>query len=173
MDPSTADDARAANDRHPTGLIVGRFDPPHLGHSYMIEWAASRCETLVVFVNTSPERDTAPGDLRAGWLAELHPDVTVIQLRHRLGTDFDDEDLWQRWMALFTSQWPHDSGPHVVFSSDGYVVELANRFGAHHVVVDADRAAVPISATQIREAPSDHLHHLAPPVRAWVEANWL
>ena len=157
----------------PTGLIVGRFDPPHLGHSHMIDWAAQRCEMLVVFVNTSPDHDTAPGSLRAGWLAELHPDVTVIEIRHRLGTNFDDEELWAKWMALFTETWPHDIGPHVMFSSDAYVVELANRFGAEHVVVDADRLTVPISATQIREDPGSHLHHLAPPVRAWVETNWL
>ena len=158
---------------HSTGLIVGRFDPPHLGHSHMIEWAAQRCAALVVFVNTSPDRDTAPGALRAGWLAELHPDVTVIELRHRLGTDFDDEELWAKWMALFTETWPHDHGPHAVFSSDDYVVELARRFGADHVVVDADRATVPISATEIRNDPASNLHHLAPPVRAWVETNWL
>jgi HTH-type transcriptional repressor of NAD biosynthesis genes len=158
---------------HSTGLIVGRFDPPHLGHSHMIEWAAQRCEMLVVFVNTSPERDTAPGHLRADWLAELHPHVTVIELRHRLGTDFDDEDLWAKWMTLFTEAWPLDDGPHAVFSSDPYVVELASRFGAEHVVVDADRVTVPISATQIREEPGAHLHRLAPQVRAWVEANWL
>ena len=61
----------------------------------------------------------------------------------------------------------------MVFSSDAYVVELANRFGARHVMVDADRVTVPISATQIRADPASHLHHLAPPVRAWVETNWL
>ncbi len=158
---------------HATGLIVGRFDPPHLGHSHMIDWAAQRCVELVVFVNTSPDRDTAPGGLRARWLAELHPDVTVIEVRHRLGTDFDDEELWARWMALFTEMWPHDTGPHAVFSSDAYVVELASRFGADHVVVDADRVTVPISATQVREDPARHLDRLAAPVRAWVEANWL
>ncbi len=157
----------------PTGLIVGRFDPPHLGHSYMIEWASQRCERLVVFVNTSPDRDSAPGDLRAGWLAELHTEVTVVEVRHRLGTDFDDEALWAKWMELFSDHWPHEHGPHVVFSSDAYVVELADRFGADHAVVDADRVAVPISATEIRTDPQAHLHHLAPPVRAWVEANWL
>jgi NadR type nicotinamide-nucleotide adenylyltransferase len=163
----------SAGPQHETGLIVGRFDPPHLGHSYMIEWAAQRCEELVVFVNTSLERDTAPGHLRAGWLAELHPEVQVVELRHRLATDFDDEELWAKWMSLFTESWPHDVGPHVVFSSDAYVVELANRFEAAHVVVDAERATVPISATQIRNDPGAHLHHLAPTVRRWVEANWL
>ena len=91
---------------YPTGLIVGRFDPPHLGHSYMIESAAARCEQLVVFVNSSPVRDTAPGHLRAGWLADLHPDVTVIEVRHALATNFDDPDLWTEWMELFRAHWP-------------------------------------------------------------------
>ncbi len=163
----------AAARRHATGLIVGRFDPPHLGHSYMIDWAAQRCRKLVVFVNTSPDRDVAPGNLRARWLAELHPAVTVIEVRHRLSTNFEDEELWSKWMALFTEMWPLDDGPDAVFSSDDYVVELAERFGADHVVVDAERITVPISATQIREDPARHLDRLAPPVRAWVESNWL
>lgn len=160
-------------DRFGSGLIVGRFDPPHLGHSHMIEWAAARCDRLVVFVNSSAERDTAPGALRAAWIAESHPDVAVIEVRHRLGTDFDDEELWERWMELFRDRWPHDDGPDVVFSSDPYVAELARRFDADHRVVDADRATVPISATQIREDPGAHLHRLAPSVRTWVESNWL
>ncbi len=138
----------------------------------MIDSAAGQCDELVVFVNSSPVRDTAPGDLRAAWLAELHPDVTVVEVRHELPTDFDDPELWERWMALFRERWPLDDGPHVVFSSDPYVDELAERFGAEAVVVDADRATVPISATQIRAAPGDHLDQLAPVVRAWVEANW-
>ncbi|HSP30154.1 MAG TPA: adenylyltransferase/cytidyltransferase family protein [Ilumatobacteraceae bacterium] len=158
---------------HATGLIVGRFDPPHLGHSHMIEWASHRCQELVVFVNTSPDRDTAPGGLRTRWLAALHPEATVVEVRHRLGTDFDDEELWAKWMALFTEMWPHEVGPHVVFSSDDYVVDLAGRFGAAHVIVDAERSTVPISATQIRDEPARHLDRLAPPVRAWVETNWL
>ena len=160
-------------DRHRTGLIVGRFDPPHLGHSFMIDWAARRCDHLVVFVNSSVDRDTAPGGLRTEWLAALHPEVDVVEVVHRLGTDFDDEELWQQWMTLFREHWPHDAGPHAVFSSDPYVDELARRFGAAPVVVDADRRTVPISATEIRAAPGEHLHRLAPPVRAWVESNWL
>lgn len=158
---------------HATGLIVGRFDPPHLGHSYMIERAAERCSRLVVFVNSSVERDAAPGHLRAGWLAELHPDVEVREVRHRLHTDFDDEALWGRWMELFRGHWPHDEGPHAIFSSDPYVDELARRFGAEAVVVDAERAAVPISATMVRTSPAEHLDRLAPNVREWVEVNWL
>lgn len=157
---------------HPTALIVGRFNPPHLGHSFMIDWAAARVEQLVVFVNTR-DGELVPGELRASWLAELHPRVTVVEVRHDLDTDFADEDLWARWMELFRLRWPFAEGPHAVFSSDPYIDELARRFGAEAVVVDAERNTVPVSATQIRESPADHLHHLAPNVRAWVEANLL
>jgi HTH-type transcriptional regulator, transcriptional repressor of NAD biosynthesis genes len=155
-----------------TGLIVGRFNPPHLGHSFMIDWAAQRCEQLVVFVNTRTG-ELVPGHLRAAWLADLHPGVHVVEVAHSLDNDFADEALWAKWMALFRSRWPLADGPDVVFSSDPYVEQLARRFGADAVVVDADRTAVPISATQIRQAPADHLDRLAPAVRAWVEANLL
>ncbi len=158
--------------RHPTALIVGRFNPPHLGHSFMIDWAAERVERLVVFVNTR-DGELVPGELRAGWLADVHPEVSVVRVHHDLETNFADESLWARWIALFEENWPYVDGPHVVFSSDPYVDELARRLGAEALVVDPERLTVPISATQIREAPADHLHHLAPAVRSWVEANLL
>ena len=155
--------------RAATGLIVGRFNPPHLGHSHLVTSAAAQVEHLVVFVNTR-DGEAVPGPLRAGWLAELHPDVTVVEVRHDLDTDFADEALWERWMALFRAHWPLPTGPEVVFSSEGYGGELARRFGAEGVAVDPDRTAVPISATMIREDPLAHLDRLAPPVRTWVEA---
>ena len=155
-----------------TGLIVGRFNPPHLGHSHMIEWAAARCDRLVVFVNTR-DGELVPGSLRAQWLAELHPDVRVVEVAHDLETNFADESLWAKWMELFRSHWPHSTGPDVIFSSDPYVDELARRFGAEAVVVDADRTTVPISATMIRESPGDHLEMVAPQVRAWIESHLL
>jgi HTH-type transcriptional regulator, transcriptional repressor of NAD biosynthesis genes len=114
-----------------------------------------------------------PGPLRAAWLAELHPDAVVVEVTHDLPTDFADEALWQRWIDLFRHHWPFEHGPDVVCSSDPYVTELAGRLGAEPVVVDADRVTVPISATMVRTDPAAHLHRLAPPVRAWVEANWL
>jgi len=160
-------------DRPATGLIVGRFCPPHLGHSHLIDRAAEQVDQLVVFVNTR-DGEVVPGELRAGWLAELHPTVTVVEVRHDLDTDFGDEELWARWIALFEERWPlAGDGPAVVFSSDPYAAELARRLGATCRVVDADRLAVPISATRVREQPADHLDFLAPPVRAWVEATWL
>lgn len=159
--------------RHRTGLIVGRFDPPHLGHSFMIDAAAARTERLVVYVNSSERRDAAPGDLRARWLADHHPGVVVRPVHHDLATDWNDEDLWARWIELFRRHWPHDDGPHVVFSSDHYVGGIADRLGAVAELVDPERVHVPISATQIRSDPAGHLDRVHPPVRRWIEENWL
>ncbi len=125
-----------------------------------------------MFVNTR-DGEAIPGDLRAGWLAALHPAVTVVEVRHDLDTDFDDEELWQQWIALFRARWPLAEGPDVYFSSEAYGAEIARRLGARAVDVDPERIAVPISATMIREDPGAHLHRLAPPVRTWVEAHLL
>lgn len=139
----------------------------------MIEQAAQQVDQLVVYVNWSSQRDAIPGELRATWLSELHPGVEIRAVAHRLGTDFDDEELWKKWMALFRAHWPLDDGPHAVFSSDTYVSGLAERFGAHAIAVDPEREAVPISATQIRDQPAAHLDKVAEPVRLWIESNWL
>jgi HTH-type transcriptional repressor of NAD biosynthesis genes len=165
-EPSGGEDERGQRN----GLIVGRFCPPHLGHSHMIDAAARQVGRLVVMVNTR-DGEPVPGDLRAAWLAGLHPSVTVIEVHHDLATDFDDEELWERWMALFRAHWPFENAPEVVFSSEPYGDEIARRFGATAIAVDPTRATVPISATLVRERPLEHLHFLAPPVRAWVEAQ--
>ncbi len=55
-----------------TGLVIGRFCPPHLGHSHLIQEAA----------------------------------------------DFDDPQLWERWMAILRAAWPLERGPDVIFSTD-------------------------------------------------------
>jgi len=157
---------------HPTALIVGRFDPPHLGHSYMIEWARERAERVVVFVNTR-DGEAFPGMLRAGWLQQLHPEVLVVEVAHELDNDWNDEELWAKWIALFRSKWPHSEGPHVVVSSDFYISELARRLDAEALVCDPDRVNVPISATLIRNDPAAHLSKVAPVVREWIETNYL
>lgn len=158
--------------RYASGLVVGRFDPPHLGHSFLVEQVAEQCDEVVVYVNSGP-RDAVPGKLRAGWLAELHPEAEVVEIVHDLPTDWGDQSLWQQWIDLFRDRWPLPAGPDVVCSSDPYVTELASRLGAAAWVVDGDRVQVPVSASMVRTDPAGNLHRLAPPVRAWVEENWL
>ena len=151
-----------------TGLIIGRFCPPHLGHSHLIDAAAAKVDQLTVIV-FSKEAEAVPGTLRAQWLAELHPRVSVVHVPTDLVTDWDDPAIWARWIALIRSVLP--VGPDVVFSSERYGDEVARRLGAGHECVDPDRSTVPISATAVRADPLAHLDQLSPPVRAWYESH--
>ena len=99
--PGDGPDRRALRPPAPRALVPHRAGGPS-GAS------GSPC------TSTAATRDAAPGHLRAAWLAELHPEVRVIEVVHDLPTDFGDETLWQRWIDLFRDHWPFDDGPDVV-----------------------------------------------------------
>ena len=35
------------------GLIIGRFDPLHVGHEYLINYALSKCDKLLIFIGSA------------------------------------------------------------------------------------------------------------------------
>ncbi len=141
-----------------TGFVVGKFYPPHHGHKYLIDFARSRVDHLIVMLAHHASQ-TIPGEVRLAWLREIHPDCDV-----RLVPDTLDDDS-QQW-ADFTRQYL-GFAPDVVFSSEDYGPRFASLMGAQHVMVDRDRACVPISATMIRANPQKYLHRLEPCVRGW------
>ena len=53
-----------------TGVVIGKFYPPHRGHKYLIDAAAARVEQLTVVVCGKLEQ-LLPGELRAAWLREI------------------------------------------------------------------------------------------------------
>ena len=55
-----------------TGLVLGKFLPPHAGHLYLIETALREVDHLTVLV-CSLEREPIPGALRFHWMRELAP----------------------------------------------------------------------------------------------------
>lgn len=141
-----------------TGFVVGKFYPPHRGHKHLIDTARAQVDHLIVMICHHASQDI-PGELRAAWLREIHPDCDV-----RLVPDELDDDS-QQW-ADFTLAYL-GVAPDVVFSSEAYGPRFAALMGSRHVMVDQPRSAVPISATKIRAAPLDHLAMLEPCVRAW------
>jgi HTH-type transcriptional regulator, transcriptional repressor of NAD biosynthesis genes len=141
------------------GLIIGKFRPPHTGHSFLIRTALEQVEKLTL-IACSHASDTIPAERRAGWLRELFPTVDV---RVWDSGDHDPKDsaLWAR----LTQEWLPGS-PDVVFTSEAYGEAYSRHLGCEHVCVDPNRATVPISASQILARPLAHLDYLEPPVRA-------
>jgi NadR type nicotinamide-nucleotide adenylyltransferase len=147
-----------------TGLVVGKFMPPHTGHLYLIEAARRQVDRLsvVIFTKTC---EPIPGALRAAWLRELVSDLPVLHAEQEHSVDFDDPAAWGFWVAAIREVLP--AGPAILFSSETYGAELARRLGARHVLVDPARRQVPVSATQIRENPFAFWDYIPPPVRPY------
>jgi HTH-type transcriptional repressor of NAD biosynthesis genes len=142
-----------------SGLIVGKFYPPHRGHKYLIDSARAQADELFVIV-CRKDGESPEGALRAAWLREIHPDVRVLLIDDTL--DADDSRVWAensiRWIG---------HRPDVVFTSEDYGDEFARHLGCAHVQVDKARAAVNISGTRVRRDPLGCWEFLEPPVRAF------
>jgi HTH-type transcriptional regulator, transcriptional repressor of NAD biosynthesis genes len=146
-----------------TGLIIGKFLPPHRGHVFLIETALRQVERLTVLV-CSLEREPIPGPQRVAWLREMFPGVDV---RHNADENpqepGDDPRFWEIWTASIRRLLPE--GPDIVFTSEDYGDELARRLGARHMMVDLERRAFPVSGQGIRDDPMACWDYLPPCVR--------
>lgn len=149
------------------GVVIGKFLPPHAGHSYLIETACAGAEQVLVIVCSRAE-DFVPASARADMLRALHPDTTVVMTPDDV-QHTDAEATSRAWAArtLALSVAAFDRGPDVVFTSEEYGPRYARYLGAHHVAVDPSRVRFPISGTAVRADPWASADFLAPGVLAW------
>ncbi|WP_329521583.1 AAA family ATPase [Spirillospora sp. NBC_01491] len=158
------------------GLVIGKFHPPHAGHSHLIDTAARSCVRVTVTVAASSV-ESVPLALRTAWLREAHPQphVEIVPVVDDAEVDDDSDAVRSAHVAAFRAGLALRSGLGVavppvdaVFSSEPYGAELARRFSAAHVPVDPPRERFPVSGTAIRDDPAGHWRWLAPPVRAYL-----
>lgn len=148
-----------------SGLILGKFLPPHAGHLHLIETARGMVEELTVLV-CSLEREPIPGWQRVAWMQELVRGVRIVHLDEELPSEpEDDPRFWELWTAAIGRSL--GTAPDIVFTSEDYGDELARRIGARHVMVDRARSAVPVSGTAIRADPMANWQFIPAPVRPW------
>jgi HTH-type transcriptional repressor of NAD biosynthesis genes len=144
-----------------TGLIVGKFDPPHLGHSMLIDAARSHVDRLIVLVWDYPEQQTR-AELRERWMREIFGGLDVRVIPDDPHARADDMSAQARHIRRFLG----DEQLDVVFTSEAYGEALVRELDARHYSVDRDRRLIPISGTKLRRSPLDHLEWLHPVVRA-------
>jgi len=134
-----------------TGLVIGKFLPPHRGHVFLIETALRHVDRLIVLV-CSLEREPIPGERRVAWLREMFPGVEVRRHTEENPSEpHEDPRFWDLWVASIRRVVP--DGPDIVFTSEGYGDELARRLGARHVMVDRARRAFPVSGREVQADP--------------------
>ncbi|MDH5508933.1 MAG: AAA family ATPase [Nitrospinota bacterium] len=148
-----------------TGMLLGKFLPPHLGHQYLVDFARNYVKELTVMVATI-QAEPIPGDLRYRWMREMFPDVNVVHCADE-NPQFPHEhpDFWDIWLASirrFVS-----SGPDYVFASEDYGYRLAEVLGARYVPVDHARELAPISGEALRADPMTNWKYIPPCVRPY------
>jgi NadR type nicotinamide-nucleotide adenylyltransferase len=145
------------NIKYKNGFLLGKFFPPHLGHCYLMETAASMCEHLTVMV-CSLEKETISGKFRFECVTELmmkHHNVSVIHITDELPQEPNEHpNFWDMWIETVRKNVTEKID--VVFSSEMYGYELAERLGAEHFMVDLDRKTFPVSGTKIRNNPYEY-----------------
>lgn len=150
-----------------TGLIVGKFMPPHQGHLKLIEFGARRCDRLIVCVCSHPG-EPIPGSLRFRWMRELlksQRNIHVVHIRKDLPQDSTPcRHASKRWSVYLLTRFKKIS---YIFSSEIYGDYLAEYMGAIHQPFDLNRKKVPVSATQIRQDPFNHWRHIPETVRPY------
>ena len=60
------------------GLTLGKFAPLHKGHQFLIETALAEMDEVIVMIYAT-EVTHIPLNVRAAWLRELYPSLTVIE----------------------------------------------------------------------------------------------
>ncbi len=148
-----------------TGLIIGKFLPPHRGHQALIDFALGQVDVLHVLV-CSIAAEPIPGEARHRWVSELAPRATVLHhVAENPQEPHEHPDFWAIWRASIRALVP---GPiDAVFASEPYGARLAEELGARFLPFDMDRTLVPVSGTEIRADPMRHWDLIAQPARPW------
>jgi len=162
-----------ANVKAAHSLIVGKFNPPHEGHHFLIDTAARSSRNVTVVV-TGSEREAIPIATRVAWLREAHvwfPHVTIIGAYDPHPVNYTDAAIWDLHERIFRDA-INQTGITVpvdaVFTPAAYGPELARRFGAHLVNLGNSREPFFYSSSDIRRDPVSHWDDMRPSVRGWM-----
>jgi len=147
-----------------TGMVLGKFMPPHAGHMYLVDFARAYVDDLTVVVGTLPG-EPIDGRLRFAWMQELAAGARVVHLPDELPQHPREHPrFWDLWRAALDGVL--EVRPDMVFASEDYGARLAEVLGADFVAVDPGRVAMPVSGTAVRADPFAHWRYLPPCVRA-------
>lgn len=143
------------------GFLTGKFAPLHTGHIYFISKAATMVDKLYVVLSYDGKRFQDDPRLslknRLLWLKTTFKDLPHIKIVYVDETNCSPyPDGWHEWSMLVKRAIPHRIGDITkIFSSEPEYTEGFNKYwpNAEHVIIDAERKEVNISATEIRANP--------------------
>lgn len=148
------------------GIVIGKFMPVHKGHIALIEFAAARCDELLVAVDEAD--GIIPLGLRLKWMKEIfrgRDTIKICGVRKTLPQDKEPSRRASRAWAEYLNR--RFGQFDLVFSSEGYGKFVAEHMRAENVVFDLERRQVPVSGTLIREHPFGYWEYIPEVVRPY------
>jgi HTH-type transcriptional repressor of NAD biosynthesis genes len=146
-----------------TGVILGKFMPPHEGHVALVRTAQHLVDRLTIILSAS-DSDPIPPAIRKGWMQDLFPHaVVIVQNSGAMPLPSDDKD-WARIIRGF-----HPEPIDRVIGSEDYIVQLAQALGAQHFILDPMWMAYPADSADIRADPFANWKSLPGVVRPWYQ----
>jgi len=135
-------------------MVIGKFYPPHVGHSHLVNTAAEQSDLVSVLVLGS-RFESLTVEERSAWLEEEfsgRPEIRIIGMRNDCPEDYESDEIWKAQTELMRLALKSRGVGRVdaVFSSESYGGRLAGAFGAEHVQVDQGRSVHPVSGTMCR-----------------------
>lgn len=150
-----------------TGLVLGKFLPPHTGHLYVIMHAKAAVDFLIVVVGSLPS-ETIPPELRVEWLRQMVPtNTSVIHIPddNPPGCTNKEQRFFDIWAKNLLVHLPYK--PDFIFGSESYIEPLATAMDIKAMMVDQERKVVPITATMIRQDPKRYWIFIPPIVKEY------
>ena len=146
------------------GLVLGKFNPLHLGHVALIEFAQEKCDELIVLICAS-DKEVVSASTRLSWVKDAFKNNTKIrpivfnyvesELPNTSVSSIEVSNIWAAKLETLFSK------IDIVFSSEIYGNYLAERLKCRHICFDIERKAFNISASAINSNIYEHWDLLA------------
>lgn len=138
-------------------LVLGKFNPPHLGHLYLIDEAINLSNEVNIMICWNPSQETLP-NVRFDTINEIYknnPKVKIHLINDQGLPQSDKEcetkdEFYSYWVPLVKEK---VNDLEVVFTSEDYGDDFAQYLGIKHHLVDKERIKYPVSATKVRNNP--------------------
>ena len=113
-----------------TGVILGKFMPPHEGHVALVRTASYLVDRLMIILSVSNSDPISP-HVRKNWMENLFPKAVVIVVNNGEHALASDSPRWGQIIRGF-----HPEAIDRVIGSEEYIVKLAGALNAQHFILD-------------------------------------
>lgn len=135
------------------GLVLGKFNPLHLGHIGLIEFAQKQCDELIVLVCAS-DKEIVAGSIRLEWvqnsfksISSIKPTLLNYSEQELPNTSVSSRQVSNIWSIKLKSSLPKID---IIFSSEMYGGYLAEVMECRHILFEPNRKTFNISASEIK-----------------------